>query len=92
LPEPERTGGQEVGIMQAISERVFVLMHRNAMRATDFFKIPDDRTVEFGLRVSTTALTREEQLERQRQRAEALAQTDVHADNSATSPKAGETA
>jgi len=75
LPEPERAPGQEVGIIQAISERVFVLMHRNAMRATDFFKIPDDRTVEFGLRVRTTALTREEQLARQRQRSEGITQT-----------------
>lgn len=76
LPEPERAAGQEVGIMQAISERVFVLMHRNAMRATDFFKIPDDRTVEFGLRVRTTALTREEQLARQKLRAEAFGQAE----------------
>jgi len=71
LPEPEQLSVREAGIRQALSERLFVLMHRNAMRATDFFKIPDDRTVEFGLRVRTTALTREEELERQRQRAAA---------------------
>ncbi len=71
LPEPEQLSVREAGIRQALSERLFVLMHRNAMRATDFFKIPDDRTVEFGLRVRTTALTREEELARQRQRAAA---------------------
>lgn len=68
LPEPEQLNVREAGIFQAISERLFVLMHRNAIRVTDFFKIPDDRTVEFGLRVRTTALTREEELARQRLR------------------------
>jgi KUP system potassium uptake protein len=71
LPEPEQLSVREAGIRQALSERLFVLMHRNAMRATDFFKIPDDKTVEFGLRVRTTALTREEELARQRRRAAA---------------------
>lgn len=75
LPEPERTT-HEAGIRQAISERIFVVMHRNAMRATDFFKISDDKTVEFGLRVHTTALTRAEQLARQRQRELPIEETD----------------
>ena len=49
---------------QALSERLFVLMHRNALRATDFFRIPDDRTVEIGLRLHTTALTRDQAIAR----------------------------
>ena len=68
LPEPEPLSADVGGIIQAMSERLFVLMHRNAMRVTDFFRIPDDKTVEFGMRIGTTMLTREEVLERRRQR------------------------
>ena len=32
-------------------ERIFVLMSRNAMRATAFFRIPSDRVVELGLQL-----------------------------------------
>ncbi len=32
-------------------ERLFVLMSRNALRATSFFKIPPDRVVEIGMQV-----------------------------------------
>ena len=32
-------------------ERLFVLMSRNALRATSFFKIPPDRVVELGMQV-----------------------------------------
>ena len=59
LPQPPPRGSRRVGMRQAISERLFVLMHRNALRATDFFRIPDDRTVEIGMRLHTTALTRD---------------------------------
>ncbi len=65
LPEPPPHGPRRVGMRQAISERMFVLMHRNALRATDFFRIPDDRTVEIGMRLHTTALTRDEAVARQ---------------------------
>lgn len=65
LPEPEpQQGVLRVGMRQALSERLFVLMHRNALRATDFFRIPDDRTVEIGLRLHTTALTRDQAIAR----------------------------
>ncbi|MGH8225273.1 MAG: potassium transporter Kup [Gammaproteobacteria bacterium] len=56
LPQPERKGPARVGLRQAVSERLFVLMHRNALRATDFFNVPDDYTVEIGLRLHTTSL------------------------------------
>jgi len=36
---------------------MFVVMHRNAMRATDFFKIPEDQTVEIGMRLHATSLS-----------------------------------
>jgi len=39
-----------------LSERLFVLMHRNALRTTDFFHIPDDLTVEIGMRLHTVKL------------------------------------
>ena len=32
-------------------ERLFVLMSRNAIRATSFFKIPPDRVMEVGMQV-----------------------------------------
>ena len=32
-------------------ERLFVLMSRNAVRATAFFKLPPDRVVELGVQV-----------------------------------------
>ena len=32
-------------------ERLFVLMARNALRATSFFKIPPDRVMEVGMQV-----------------------------------------
>lgn len=53
-PAPQHPG--RVGLRQALSERLFVIMHRNALRATDFFGIPDDFTVEIGLRLHTTSL------------------------------------
>src|SRR5699024_3123320 len=56
-PEPEPESPRRVGLRQALSERLFVLMHRNALRATDFFNIPDDFTVEIGLRLHTTSLS-----------------------------------
>jgi len=56
-PAPEPESPQRVGLRQALSERLFVLMHRNALRATDFFSIPDDFTVEIGLRLHTTSLS-----------------------------------
>jgi KUP system potassium uptake protein len=56
IAEPEREGPERVGLRQVISERLFVLMHRNVLRATDFFNIPDDYTVEIGLRLHTTSL------------------------------------
>jgi KUP system potassium uptake protein len=56
-PPPEPESPQRVGMRQALSERLFVLMHRNALRATDFFSIPDDFTVEIGLRLHTTSLS-----------------------------------
>ncbi|MGH8274424.1 MAG: potassium transporter Kup [Gammaproteobacteria bacterium] len=55
---PEETGPARVGLRQAISEHLFVIMHRNALRATDFFNIPDDYTVEIGQRLHTTSLAR----------------------------------
>ncbi len=56
LPEPVLRGPAKVGLRQAISERIFVLMHRNVLRATDFFSIPDEYTVELGMRLHTTTL------------------------------------
>lgn len=50
---------RKVSLSRMISEHVFVWMHRNALRATDFFQIPDDRTVEIGTRLQTTALGRD---------------------------------
>ena len=41
---------------QSISERIFVLMHRNSVRATDFLQIPDELTVEMGMRLKAKAL------------------------------------
>ncbi|MGH8160822.1 MAG: KUP/HAK/KT family potassium transporter, partial [Gammaproteobacteria bacterium] len=58
IEEPVREEPERVGLRQAISERLFVLMHRNALRATDFFNIPDDYTVEIGLRLHTRSLAR----------------------------------
>ncbi|MDE1888308.1 MAG: potassium transporter Kup, partial [Gammaproteobacteria bacterium] len=37
--------------MMAWRERLFSYMSRNAIRATDFYQIPPDRTVELGLRL-----------------------------------------
>ena len=37
--------------MMAWREKLFVFMSRNAIRATDFYQIPPDRTVELGLRL-----------------------------------------
>ncbi|HEX5313316.1 MAG TPA: KUP/HAK/KT family potassium transporter, partial [Gammaproteobacteria bacterium] len=56
LPVPPLREPLRVGLRQAISERLFALLHRNAPRATDFFGIPDDFTVEFGLRLHSTSL------------------------------------
>lgn len=58
LPDSTDPGTAGTGLVQAISERLFALMHRNALRATDFFEIPDDRTVEMGLRIRTSMLAR----------------------------------
>ncbi len=58
IAEPPREEPERVGLRQAVSERLFVLMHRNALRATDFFNIPDDYTVEIGLRLHTRSLAR----------------------------------
>lgn len=44
------------GLWHVLSERLFVLMHRNALRTTDFFHIPDDLTVEIGMRLHTVKL------------------------------------
>ena len=41
---------------QSISERIFVLMHSNSVRATDFLQIPDELTVEMGMRLKAKAL------------------------------------
>ncbi len=56
-PEPSPGAVHRVGLRQALSERMFVVMHRNAMRATDFFKIPEDQTVEIGMRLHATSLS-----------------------------------
>ncbi|MDN5864347.1 MAG: KUP/HAK/KT family potassium transporter [Gammaproteobacteria bacterium] len=56
-PEAGPESPKRVGLRQALSERLFVIMHRNALRATDFFSIPDDFTVEIGLRLHTTSLS-----------------------------------
>lgn len=56
LPEPTKDSLQKVGLRQALSERLFVIMHRNALRATDFFRIPEDQTVEIGMRMHATSL------------------------------------
>jgi len=37
--------------MMGWREKLFAFMSRNAMRATDFYQIPPDRTVELGLRL-----------------------------------------
>ena len=37
--------------MMAWREKLFSFMSRNAIRATDFYRIPPDRTVELGLRL-----------------------------------------
>ena len=37
--------------MMAWREKLFAFMSRNAIRATDFYQIPPDRTVELGLRL-----------------------------------------
>ncbi len=55
--EPPHRIQEKAGLVRAISERVFVLMHRNALRATDLFRIPDDLTVEMGLRLQTASLS-----------------------------------
>ena len=34
-------------------ERLFVLMARNAVRATTFFRLPPERVVELGVQVET---------------------------------------
>lgn len=68
LPEPPHRPPRKAGLVQAISERVFVLMHRNALRATDFFRIPDNLTVEMGLRLQAAALSQGEQATRGRVR------------------------
>lgn len=44
------------GPFQSISERIFVLMHRNSVRATDFLQIPDELTVEMGMRIKAEYL------------------------------------
>ena len=47
---------EKSGIFQSISERIFVLMHRNSVRATDFLQIPDELTVEMGMRLKAKTL------------------------------------
>jgi KUP system potassium uptake protein len=37
--------------MMGWRENLFAFMSRNAIRATDFYQIPPDRTVELGLRL-----------------------------------------
>jgi KUP system potassium uptake protein len=37
--------------MMGWREKLFAFMSRNAMRATDFYQIPPERTVELGLRL-----------------------------------------
>ena len=38
--------------VSAIRRRVFEAMHRNAVSATEFFRIPPDRVVELGGQVA----------------------------------------
>jgi hypothetical protein len=47
-------------------------MHRNALRATDFFRVPDDLTVEMGLRLQTAVLSSGEEPARLRLKDRAL--------------------
>ena len=42
--------------MWAWREKLFAFMSRNALRATDFYQIPPDRTMELGLRLQLTDL------------------------------------
>lgn len=49
---------EKSGLFQSISERMFVLMHRNSVRATDFLQIPDELTVEMGMRIEAKALVK----------------------------------
>ena len=42
--------------MMGWREKLFAFMSRNAIRATDFYQIPPDRTVELGLRLRLTDL------------------------------------
>jgi KUP system potassium uptake protein len=42
--------------MSAWREKLFVFMSRNAIRATDFYQIPPDRTVELGIRLRVAGL------------------------------------
>jgi KUP system potassium uptake protein len=42
--------------MMGWREKLFAFMSRNAIRATDFYQIPPDRTIEIGLRLRLTDL------------------------------------
>jgi KUP system potassium uptake protein len=42
--------------MMGWREKLFAFMSRNAIRATDFYQIPPDRTIEIGLRLRLTEL------------------------------------
>ncbi|MDE2196157.1 MAG: potassium transporter Kup [Gammaproteobacteria bacterium] len=49
---------KQVPAMMAWREKLFVFMSRNAIRATDFYQIPPDRTVELGLRLRLAEIGR----------------------------------
>jgi KUP system potassium uptake protein len=42
--------------MWAWREKLFAFLSRNALRATDFYQIPPDRTMELGIRLQLTDL------------------------------------
>jgi KUP system potassium uptake protein len=44
--------------MSALRRRVFEVMHRNALAATEFFRIPPNRVIELGGQVEIRAIGR----------------------------------
>jgi KUP system potassium uptake protein len=50
------SGAKHARSMWAWREKLFAFMSRNALRATDFYQIPPDRTMELGIRLRLTDL------------------------------------